>query len=301
MAPKRQNTLASRIKSLMRADEEVGKIGQASPVVIGRATELLVGSIMEGAAKLATERGSKTLTQAHIKAHVLGEPTLDFLKDIVATAPDLPPEGEGAPKEKRKRAEGVSRRPSGKGARAMESGAGPASPRAPKQRKLAKGEAQPMEASGEDTSSEDDEDTKSRDGASGNPQPPASNLAEAAAWSAGAGPVPPREGDPDSGCLPSRLAQGFPPNEHPDEGGKGAGTAGPTGDAGSGEDEGGTADIGNDRNDEDEKDDSGTGGALGGTASGPVPPIALPSVPSLGAPALLAAKPSLVSQEDDYD
>lgn len=35
MPPRRQNTLAARIKSLMRADEEVGKIAQAAPVVIG--------------------------------------------------------------------------------------------------------------------------------------------------------------------------------------------------------------------------------------------------------------------------
>jgi hypothetical protein len=40
MAPKRQNTLAARIKSLMRADEDVGKIAQASPVVIGEFSSL---------------------------------------------------------------------------------------------------------------------------------------------------------------------------------------------------------------------------------------------------------------------
>jgi hypothetical protein len=32
----------------------------------GRATELLVASIVEGASRLAAERGSKTLTQAHM-------------------------------------------------------------------------------------------------------------------------------------------------------------------------------------------------------------------------------------------
>ena len=35
MPPKKQHALASRVKRMMQADEDVGKIAQATPVLIG--------------------------------------------------------------------------------------------------------------------------------------------------------------------------------------------------------------------------------------------------------------------------
>jgi hypothetical protein len=35
MPPKKQHALASRVKRIMQADEDVGKIAQATPILIG--------------------------------------------------------------------------------------------------------------------------------------------------------------------------------------------------------------------------------------------------------------------------
>ena len=49
--------------------------------------------MVNGAATVAISRGSKNLAPAHIKAHVMMEPTLDFCRSVVQHAPGLTAEG----------------------------------------------------------------------------------------------------------------------------------------------------------------------------------------------------------------
>lgn len=64
-----------------------------------------MSEIVNGAATVAISRGSKNLAPAHIKAHVMMEPTLDFCRSVVQHAPDLTEEGADGvqPKAKKER------------------------------------------------------------------------------------------------------------------------------------------------------------------------------------------------------
>ncbi|KAL4450166.1 hypothetical protein ABPG77_010835 [Micractinium sp. CCAP 211/92] len=85
--------LQARIKRMMQSDEDVGKVAKASPVLIAKALDIFLASIVEGAAAIAESRGAKMLTASHLKAHIQGEVLLDFLRDTVEGVPDLPPAG----------------------------------------------------------------------------------------------------------------------------------------------------------------------------------------------------------------
>ncbi|EPQ53235.1 histone-fold-containing protein [Gloeophyllum trabeum ATCC 11539] len=89
----------ARIKRIMQKDEEVGKVAQATPIVIcnslnpllpGRpkALELFLALIVEEAHKVTAERGSKKVEAYHLKHAVERTDMLDFLKEIVESVPD---------------------------------------------------------------------------------------------------------------------------------------------------------------------------------------------------------------------
>jgi hypothetical protein len=85
---KKAHPLAARIKRMMQTDEEVGKIAQATPVMIGmcfvhkvlvvshplltacpyaaRAMELFLEKLCKGSAEVALGRKAKTLTPSHL-------------------------------------------------------------------------------------------------------------------------------------------------------------------------------------------------------------------------------------------
>ena len=58
--------LASRIKKLMQTDEDVGKISQATPVLIARAMELFLKKLCDKAMEVAQTRQAKTITTSHL-------------------------------------------------------------------------------------------------------------------------------------------------------------------------------------------------------------------------------------------
>lgn len=108
MPPKKQHALASRVKRIMQSDEDVGKIAQATPVLIGepprlssrpapataaaprqltpqphfptqqhlppppplnspaRAMELFLQQLCDNSARVARERGAKTVASGHL-------------------------------------------------------------------------------------------------------------------------------------------------------------------------------------------------------------------------------------------
>ncbi|KAK6358427.1 hypothetical protein TWF730_007761 [Orbilia blumenaviensis] len=85
----------ARIKRIMQADEDVGKVAQVTPVIVAKALELFMVSLVTQAAEQAKTRGSKRITAAHLKLAVNQEEQFDFLSDIISKAPDIPAAGEG--------------------------------------------------------------------------------------------------------------------------------------------------------------------------------------------------------------
>lgn len=97
----------ARIKKIMQTDEDVGKVAAAVPVIISKALEMFVQSLVERASEYTRSRNAKTMTPSHLKSCITSENQFDFLKDLVANVPDLPAheeEQDGEPKQKRKRA-----------------------------------------------------------------------------------------------------------------------------------------------------------------------------------------------------
>jgi histone H3/H4 len=95
----------ARIKRIMQADEEVGKVAQVTPVAVSKALELFMIALVSGAADKAREKGGKKVTAQHLKSVVEGNPDqFDFLNDIVGRVSEAQ---EGAGGEGRKRKEKV--------------------------------------------------------------------------------------------------------------------------------------------------------------------------------------------------
>jgi Dr1-associated corepressor len=80
----------------MQADEEVGKIAQAVPVIISRTLELFVESLLKKSSSITNSRNAKTLSPSHLKQCIMSESRFDFLKDLVKTVPDISMEEGGS-------------------------------------------------------------------------------------------------------------------------------------------------------------------------------------------------------------
>ncbi|KAI0727656.1 histone-fold-containing protein [Fomitopsis betulina] len=145
----------ARIKRIMQKDEEVGKVAQATPIVISKALELFLAMIIDEASKVTLDRGSKRVEAYHLKHAVETVDMLDFLKEIVEAVPD--PSAGGTIDLDPDTTESGRKRRGGKGKRASaadgEEGAAPA-PR----RRRKKGEAKEEgEGEGEEEKPEDDD------------------------------------------------------------------------------------------------------------------------------------------------
>ncbi|XP_075382242.1 dr1-associated corepressor isoform X3 [Mycteria americana] len=143
----------ARIKKIMQTDEEIGKVAAAVPVIISRALELFLESLLRKACHVTQSRNAKTMTTSHLKQCIELEQQFDFLKDLVAAVPDMQgegeePHGEGERGPRRGRRPGAGRKNGGPGAKGKD----------PKQ-------------SGTDSEQEDSEDSDS-DGEEETPQPP---------------------------------------------------------------------------------------------------------------------------------
>ena len=58
--------LQARIKKIMQSDEEVGKVAAAVPVIISRALELFVDTLLDHVNKTLELRGARTMTPGHL-------------------------------------------------------------------------------------------------------------------------------------------------------------------------------------------------------------------------------------------
>lgn len=83
----------ARIKKMIQQDEDVGKVAQATPIVVSKALELFLASLVNSCVKDAESRGSTKLTPYGLKRAVNTTAMLDFCADIVESIPD-PLEGE---------------------------------------------------------------------------------------------------------------------------------------------------------------------------------------------------------------
>lgn len=83
-SPVRTKFPTARIKRIMQADEEVGKVAQQTPIAVGKALELFMVQIVTKSADVAKEKNSKRISAQMLKQAVEGNPQWDFLQDIVA-------------------------------------------------------------------------------------------------------------------------------------------------------------------------------------------------------------------------
>lgn len=83
----------ARIKRIMQADEEVGKVAQQTPIAVGKALELFMIQLVSKSAEVAREKSSKRVTPAMLKQVVENDDQWDFLREIVSK---VDPDKEGA-------------------------------------------------------------------------------------------------------------------------------------------------------------------------------------------------------------
>jgi Dr1-associated corepressor len=80
----------ARIKRIMQADEDVGKVAQATPTAVSKALELFIISLVTKGAAEARSKNSKKVSASCLKAALMKEPQMDFLKDICEKVLDEP-------------------------------------------------------------------------------------------------------------------------------------------------------------------------------------------------------------------
>lgn len=80
---------AARIKKIMQSDDEIGKIAQATPVVVGRALEIFMANLVELAMLEARKQRVKRVGASHIRAAIEKNEQFDFLVDVVSKYPPL--------------------------------------------------------------------------------------------------------------------------------------------------------------------------------------------------------------------
>ncbi|KTW28421.1 hypothetical protein T552_01682 [Pneumocystis carinii B80] len=73
----------ARIKKIMQADEEVGKVAQITPVVVSKALELFMQSIVDETIKQARIKQAKKVTVAHMRSAIHSADQFDFLIHII--------------------------------------------------------------------------------------------------------------------------------------------------------------------------------------------------------------------------
>ncbi|KAK4050441.1 hypothetical protein OIV83_003511 [Microbotryomycetes sp. JL201] len=79
---------AARIKKMIQADEDVGKVATGTPIVVSRALEMFLKSLVDETVKDAQQRGSKKLTAYGLKRTIQNTSLFDFCSEIVQNVPD---------------------------------------------------------------------------------------------------------------------------------------------------------------------------------------------------------------------
>lgn len=80
---------AARIKKIMQSDDEIGKVAQATPIIVGRALEIFMANLVEASIIEAKRQGVKRISASHIRAAVENTEQFDFLVDAVEKYPPV--------------------------------------------------------------------------------------------------------------------------------------------------------------------------------------------------------------------
>ena len=78
---------AARIKKIMQSDEEIGKVAQATPVIVGRALEVFMANLVEASIKEAKRSGARRIGVSHVRSAVENTEQFDFLVGAVNKNP----------------------------------------------------------------------------------------------------------------------------------------------------------------------------------------------------------------------
>ncbi|KAK1831706.1 putative dna polymerase [Podospora conica] len=100
-SPVRTKFPTARIKRIMQADEEVGKVAQQTPIAVGKALEMFMIQLVSKSADVAREKSSKRVSAAMLKQVVESDDQWDFLRDIVSRVEEEKAGGGGAAGAKR--------------------------------------------------------------------------------------------------------------------------------------------------------------------------------------------------------
>ncbi|KAI6376556.1 hypothetical protein MCOR25_002766 [Pyricularia grisea] len=73
----------ARIKRIMQADEEVGKVAQQTPIAVGKALEMFMVALVSKSHDVAKDKGAKRVTAQHLKQVIESDDQWDFLREIV--------------------------------------------------------------------------------------------------------------------------------------------------------------------------------------------------------------------------
>ncbi|CAG5866874.1 unnamed protein product, partial [Menidia menidia] len=76
----------SRIKKIMQKDTEVGRIAMAVPVIISRALEMFLKSLLTKTCLITQSKFSTVISLAHIKQCIESENLFHFLKGLAEVA-----------------------------------------------------------------------------------------------------------------------------------------------------------------------------------------------------------------------
>jgi len=79
---------APRIKKIMQADEDVGKIALAVPVLVSKALELFLQDLCDRTYDITIRKGVKTVGSSHLKQCIQTYNVYDFLREVVSKVPD---------------------------------------------------------------------------------------------------------------------------------------------------------------------------------------------------------------------
>lgn len=80
---------AARIKKIMQSDEEIGKVAQATPIIVGRALEIFMANLVEVSMLEAKKQGVKRISASHVRAAIENTEQFDFLVEAVEKYPPL--------------------------------------------------------------------------------------------------------------------------------------------------------------------------------------------------------------------
>ncbi|KAK3901928.1 hypothetical protein C8A05DRAFT_44543 [Staphylotrichum tortipilum] len=95
-APVKTKFPTARIKRIMQADEEVGKVAQQTPIAVGKALEMFMVALVTRSADVARQRSSKRVSAQMLKQVVESDDQWDFLRDIVGKVDGEEKGGKGA-------------------------------------------------------------------------------------------------------------------------------------------------------------------------------------------------------------